>query len=543
MTNDDPWAQYRDKPVATPTTPSADPGADPWAPYRAGAAPAAPTPAAPPPASSYDPNWKPPASTGHPLWDAINTAFSRPIAKSESPWAAMQDYGLGIGDYATAGLVGKALGPDAQNAIAQAHQNLGVMDYGAQAVGYGAGPGKLLGPAARGITSVGGKIAGAVAPDLVSAAAPIAGRVGSAVAGGLENAGAAAAGTYGHEQGWTPDVGEIGKNAATGAMIGTLLGGVTGGSGPPPKAPEVGAPGRSGGAPTGMYAQKEAAYKPLDSIYFQGSHQQPLQNVWDNLIAQRDPLKQGVDLGVPQEAQDIVSNIGSKSTVTGRNLQKASSDLRNVGGPEANQFADALDGTLNNAQPMRGSMVNGAPAQVGQAGAAKTSGDMWTGRIKDLERLGTDPGQLTNAAIKQTQSFPVNQGGPQGNALGDLSASMKPGFNWWTARHVAAPLAGAATGGLEGYFNAAEGQSPWTNAAIHAGEDAALFGGMHAAAAPRPGPALNAARYAIATGKPMTTPPGRVGDWLLNLAGGNAIGGQGASGLIAPGRNVINNQP
>jgi hypothetical protein len=43
-----------------------------------------------------------------------------------------------------------------------------------------------------------------------------------------------------------------------------------------------------------------------------------------------------------------------------------------------------------------------------------------------------------------------------------------------------------------------------------------MFGGLHAAAKPRIGPALNAARYAIGTGQPISTGSQRVGDFLLN---------------------------
>jgi hypothetical protein len=459
-------------------------------------------------------NWKPSGN-------AVSDFFLKPRAAVESPIAAAQDYGIGIGDYATAGLVGKALGPGAQEAINQAHQNLGLMDYAAQAIGYGAGPGQILG---RGAVGAVGKLA----PSVMDAAAPLAARIGgSMAAGGLEGAGAGALGTYGHNQGWT-DTSNVGTGALLGALYGAA-GGAVGGSGPAPKAPEVGAPGK-GGPPTGMYAQKEAAYQPLNSIYFDTAHQQPLQGVWNALKTERNPMGQpNIDLGVPQDAVNIVRDLSQKTVVTGRNLQKASMDLRDVGGPEANRFADALDGTLQNAQPMPGSIANGAPAQVGQAGAAQKAGNLWHGRIKDLEALGTDPTAIPAGAVKQVQSFPQNAPGagtPQSQALATLAKAQKPSFNWWTARHIAAPVAGAAAGGLEGYFNAAEGQSPLTNAAIHAGEDALLFGGMHAAAAPRPASSLNAARYAIATGKPISDWRQPVGNALVDLMVGHAASGQ-----------------
>ncbi len=273
------------------------------------------------------------------------------------------------------------------------------MDLAAQGIGYGAGPGQILG---RGAV----KAVDAIAPTVTRATAPFIARLaGSVAAGGLEGVGAGALGTYGHNQGWT-DTSNVGTGALVGGLYG-MAGGAVGGSGPTPKGPsaaDVGAPGK-GGLPTGMYAQKEASYQPLDTIYFDRAHHQPLQNTWDNLIAQRDPLKKGVDLGVPEEAQKIVNKIGSQSVVTGRNLQEASSDLRTVGRPEANRFADALDSTLQNGSPMQGSTFNGAPAQVGQAGAAKKAGDVWNSRIKDLERLGEDPSAIPSWAVKQTQDF------------------------------------------------------------------------------------------------------------------------------------------
>jgi hypothetical protein len=519
-------------PTPTPTQPS-------WDDTVKAAAPPAP---APPPSqtSSYDPNWKPPAPTGHPLWDAVNNFMWRPIAKTEDPFSAIQDYGLGIGDYATGGLVGKALGKNVQDAIAQAHQNLGMMDYAAQGIGYAAGPGKVLSPLARGIVARAAPAAAMAATPvstmLGSYAAPVGARVASAASGALENAGAAALGTYGHEQGWTPDMGEIGKNAGAGAMIGALTGAT--GTSPTAKGPtaaEVGEPGRSGGAPTGMVAQREAGYAPLDSIYFDRSTANSAASQGLNTIkSTRDPQGYGADLGISPQVDGIMSNLVKAPVTTGRNLQEASRALRQEGSWQANQYANQLDSALKNAQPISGGVV-------GDAAAAKATGDMWHQRIEDLNRLGADPGELTSSAIKQTQAFPSNQANPAiKQSLNDLSASMKPGFNWWTARHVAAPLAGAAAGTAEGYFNAAEGQDPWTNAGIHAGEDALLFGGLHSAATPRPQAALNAARYAIATGKPLTTPAGRVGDWLMNLAGGSAISGQGAT---APYQNTQANQP
>lgn len=479
------------------------------------AAPAAPNPIAPPSGSigSMLPDW-----------------LTRPVAKSESPTQAMADYGLSIGDALTMGYGGKLLGKGTQDAIAQAHQNLGLMDYAAQGIGYGLGPGKILGPVARGITKTVAPITATAAPGIAGA---IARGAGSVAAGGLESGAAGGIGTYGHEQGWTPDAGEIGKNTAMGALVGAA-GGLAGGSGPTPKVPEVGTPSRGVNVPaTGMYAQKEAGYQPLQSIYFdRPAYVGPINQATANLRAQFDPAGLGTKLPITQDMRNIVKSVTDQPTVTGYTIQKASTalrDLDNGSNPVAHRLADAFDNTLANAPPRPGSMVNGAPAQAGDAMAAKQTGDLLYGRIRDLETLGDDPSALTPGAVKQVQAAnPQNApkaGTPQSEALNALKKAQQPGFNWWMARHIAAPMAGAATGGLEGYFNAAEGQNPLINAAIHSGEDALLFGGLHSAAAPRPASALNAARYAIATSRPLTTPTGRVGDYLMNLWAGNAASG------------------
>ena len=453
------------------------------------------------------------SATGQP-WQSTGSAikdfFLKPRAKTEGVGAAAQDYGLGIGDAATMGLVGKALGPGAQDAIAQAHQNLGLMDYAAQGIGYGMAPGQVIGRGAVGA---------------VGALAPGAGRLaGSIAAGGLEGAAAGAGNVYGHNQGW----GDL-SGVPTGALIGGLMGGAGGAAGgeagPAPKAPETGTPAMSGGVPaTGMYAQREAAYKPLDSIYFkQGDYAAPVNQATAALRAARDPMSvglQGEQIGITPEIKSAVQKIVNQPIATGRNIQEASQALKDINTPVAHQFATALDSTLANAQPVAGSVTKpGVAAQAGDAATAQQAGNLWHGRIKDLEALDNP----TPGAIKQVQSWPRNAPGtPVGDALATLTQSQKPSFSPYAMRHMIAPAAGAVTGGVEGYINAAEGQDPWTNAGIHSLEEAMLFSGLHAAAAPRPAGPLNAARYAIGTGNRITSPRGDIGNYLMNLYAGNA---------------------
>ena len=117
---------------------------------------------------------------------------------------------------------------------------------------------------------------------------------------------------------------------------------------------------------------------------------------------------------------------------------------------------------------------------------------------------------------------------PEYQGLGDLQTAMKPWFNWWMARHLAAPLVGGAIGGVEGYIDPESHKNPWLQAGTRALEAATLYGGLHAMAAPSFGSQLANARYAIGTGQlagPRNRMAAPVGEALRNL-----IFGQGASG-------------
>jgi hypothetical protein len=463
-----------------PTTPAPAPVA------ASAAAPATPPPAAPVDIGTQrDPNWQP---SGNALLDF----FTRPVAKTEDPFLAAKDYGLSAYDAAT---FGYGVPSAFKDAVTQAHQNLGLMDYAAQGLGYAAGPGKILGPLARG----------------AAGAAGLSGLGGSIAAGGLEGAGAGGLGAAGHGG----DAADIAKSAAQSGAGGALFG-VTGGMGPKPKAPEVGYPQSSTAPATGMYAQKTKEYSPLDSIYFDNpTTQNAINQAQAAVRAVRDPQGLGADLGIPKSLNERLMDLQSNPVVTGRNLQEASADLRENGGWTGHRFADALDNVLNTAQPLQG-------GQPGEAGAAKLAGDLWTGRIKDLERLGTDPGELTNKAIEKTQGF-YPQESPQGQALTALAKANEPAFNWFRARHLVAPLAFEGAAQADQALDP-ERTAPWVSGILHGAAGAALFEGLPRVAAPRPGAALNAARYAIGTGQPMTTATGRVGDYLANLLYGHMAG-------------------
>ena len=434
--------------------------------------------------------------------------MTRPLAKTEGGIAAARDAGLSFGDALTMGYGSQALG--AQDAVKEANANLGILAPLVQGGGYVAGPGKVLGPLARGAVGLTGLG--------TEAGAGLAARLGaSAAGGGLEGGAAGGLGAGGHG-------GDVAQGALTGGLEGAAIGGLFGGSGPAPKAPEVGEANPI--TPGSLYAKKTAAYAPLDSTYFDSPTYNAALTQGHSVIRNlRDPQGQGANLGIPKDVSDIVNNLSQEPVVTGRVIQEASRDLRATGDWTGHRYADALDKALNTAQPMS---VNGQPTgQIGAAGAAQKAGDDLWGRIKDLNRLSQEgptgaPGP-TPGAIQATKSNWA-QGTPEYDALTALQGAVKPGFNWSHLRHAVAPLAfeGAALG--EHYMDP-DDQYPWLRAGLHGLAAGSMFTALPAIAAARPGPAINAARYTLGTGQPMTTPTGRLGNSLLQLMLGRAAGG------------------
>lgn len=296
--------------------------------------------------------------------------------------------------------------------------------------------------------------------------------------------------------------------------VGTVAGRIFGKA---PQPPTVGTPQSSTGPATGMYAQKTREYAPLDGIYFDTpTVRNALDQAHSTISATRDPQGLGADLGIPTDVNTLVKNVYNQPVATGRNLQVTSRELRGSGDWTGHRYADALDNVMQNAQPISG-------GQVGDAWDAKTAGDLTSGRINDLERLGDQP---TSAAVKQTQQF-YTPGSPEYESLNTLQKAMQPPFNWWHVRHMAAPLVGAALGGAEGFFNPAEKQNPWVTGATSALEGAALFSGLPMAQSAlgkaRAANALNAARYAIGTGQAI--PKSNTAQALRTLMLGPATGG------------------
>ena len=163
----------------------------------------------------------------------------------------------------------------------------------------------------------------------------------------------------------------------------------------------------------------------------------------------------GVNLGISAETKKIINDLNSAPTLTGRNIQQASRDLRsldNGANPNAHVLADQLDKTLATANPLPGSQYQGAPAQVGHAADAKAAGDQIWGRIQGLNKLEPTAGNSmpSGASVADAQSFyskPTRMqqvfggGSPEYQALSDLQKTQSPLFNLYHARHAVAPVA------------------------------------------------------------------------------------------------------
>jgi hypothetical protein len=281
-----------------------------------------------------------------------------------------------------------------------------------------------------------------------------------------------------------------------------------------------------------MYAEARQAYSPLDSIYFDKSAGIAARNAgWNIINANRNQANMpGVNIGISAEAKKIINDLTSYQTLTGRNIQEASKELRSLNQPNAHVLADQLDKTLATARPLPQSTYKGAPAQVGNAADAKAAGDQIWGRIEGLKKLEPTAGNSMPSATsvadaksfypKPTRMQQVFGGGsPEYTTLSDLEKTQGPAFNLYHARHIAAPLLFTGASGVEHALDP-NNEHPLLRSALHAGVGASLFSGLPELAQwsqARPA-ALNAARYAVGTGnaiQPGTT--GRVGDALMHL--------------------------
>ena len=494
MTDADPYAQYL-KPSSGAPSVAVSPDTDPYAQYLK------PSGGAALPATSAPIAKTAPSTVGGYIMNLLTkpatpgTGLGASVDEGVIP--ALRDYGLSALDAASFGyLPGKmGMGP----AVAQAHHNLGpIMDPIAQGIGYAAGPGKIIGPLARGAAGLGG----------------LTGVGGSMTAAGLEGATAGGLGAAGHGGG----TGDIVQGALVGGGTGALAGAL-GGSGPKPKVPELGT--KAGMDPTGvpipatgMYAAREKAYAPLDQNYF-NTHGDALNRAQNVIQQNRNPLGRPVPVSIPSDVQAILTDPNGLANpeVTGRTIQEASRALRKTNDWTGNRYADALDNVLRYDTPVAGGVA-------GAAGEAKAAGDLIHGRVRGLERL-QDP---TQANIAKTQSY-YDKGSPEYQTLDALQqppSTVLP----FLAKHVAAPAVGAAIGGTAGYLTSGEGGPSWPSTLQDALVGAMIGKGTGAISAARSGAALNAARRAIATGQPDMTPTGYIGNALLKLMAGRVAGNQ-----------------
>ena len=106
---------------------------------------------------------------------------------------------------------------------------------------------------------------------------------------------------------------------------------------------------------------------------------------------------------------------------------------------------------------------------AGEGWDAKQAGDNLYGRITDLERLAS---RVVEAARLEADAIgaaadegplcrpdPGQTPGPEHQSLTGLQKAMQPNQFLDVAEHIAAPLAGAALGGAEGYFNQRRGRT------------------------------------------------------------------------------------
>ena len=323
--------------------------------------------------------WNKPADTS---WnDYLMAHLAKPFQGADQ---AAQDYSrtavnaatFGQGDRLQAYLTGNPLAQErAQTAAAGGR--LGAMAPIVQGAMYAMGPGSL-------------GMAKGIAADLAPAGSGLVrGALANAAGSAAEGASANYLGALGH--GASP--GEAEKQGLQGAVIGAPIGALSEGAGrmfapTGPKPPEVGQPQSSTGPATGMYAQKTAEYAPLDSLVYD-THGDAINQAQSIIRASRDPHGVGVDLGIPQDVNDIVAPLQQSPVVSGRNLQEASRDLRATGDWTGHRFADQFDSVLKNDDPLKG-------GDAGEGWDAKQAGDNLYGRINDLERLAKE--SLSGAA-------------------------------------------------------------------------------------------------------------------------------------------------
>ena len=402
-------------------------------------------------------------------------------------------------DWPTLGLVDKLFGPQAQADTAAAHKQMGAWDIPLSL----AGSAVTGGPELKAASAIGE----AAAPYL--AKLPLTGQgkwLGGVLGSGAVSAGTGALGAYGHEAGWTPDVGDIEKGAAIGGGLGAAagtLGGVVGRGGTLPASPSA----------KSYFDQAEQAYKPLTQLIYDAKTEvHPALDVTAAKNAQRD--WSGKRWDDASKTSDEIESLLDKPQLTANDLQQSQVYLRDkvINSPTADpndktyagHYIDQLQHVLENGLPFSGVPSNLPPGVMpsNYAAQVKSAGDFLTGQGRDMQRAdvwkavgatpaGKDIGAQAGSWLSdQAARAAANKPGvwaPPGSPYYDAAATLakttgqSTPLSWYAKHFLLAPLAFTAAGeGMNALSGGAGmGQQPWwARMGEEAGAGLALGGGM-----------------------------------------------------------------
>lgn len=370
---------------------------------------------------------------------------------------------------------------DPQADTAQAHRDLGWANIPISLVG-GLATG---GPELAGARAIGGAIAPTLAKlPFTGAGEWLGGVLGSGVVGG----GTGALNAYGHEAGWTPDVGDIEKGGAWGLGLGAL-GGVPGG---------VVGRGRSlPASPTAQayFDQAKQAYKPLIQILYDGKQAvDPALDLATAKTAVGDLNGFKWKNEAPKTKTEI-DNITGQAQLSADTIHTVQKNLEEIqGNPNANasdklyakHFSDQLQGVLENELPQTGVPQNLPPGVTpsNYAARVKAQGDFLTGQARDMERadvwsavgatpagkdIGAQAGQFVADQAARAAANKPGVWAPPGSPYSDASTALAKTtakfdpISYFTKHALIYPAAFTAAG--EGVNLATGGQGmgnqPW----------------------------------------------------------------------------------
>jgi hypothetical protein len=360
-------------------------------------------------------------------------------------------------------------------------------------VGYAALPLSIAGSAVTGLPEL--KAASAIG----EAAAPYVGKwAGGVLGSGAVGAGTGAVGAYGHEQGLTPDAGDIAKGAEWGGALGALSGvpgGVVRGK---PLPPSVSA--------DALKSQASAAYKPLENILYNSSSE--VHPALDQIDAQKS-LKDwsGLKWADAPKTQTEIKTLTKPPGVSANDIQQTQGALKDImRNPNASAndqnyagyFHDQLQGVLENGLPSTGVPQNlpSDPAFLGGQGVTpsnyaawvKGQGDVLHGQAQDMARLdqmvaksqvtgGPDVGQQSRSYLTSNEGQNLAPpSSPQYQAYNALAGTAAdPGKIPWMVKHyMVAPAIGMGANEVYDLLSGEEHHTPLE----HVMMDAAIGGGL-----------------------------------------------------------------